>query len=831
MPPKEVSETLAVAAETSPIAEILEYPRSYKLDALPLKTLDVGFCGTGVHVSGNAFGNILLINGTHGYHGAITATAFKPLNAESKLEDSDLIRKYRRTLLEPKLLKNASAGFGVMLPDLKPLGPITIEHVMEEGGHTGRQWSAARTVCPCEGDITVITTLAVTVDGEVRQTRHISTTATGQSKLKWRLGLDKEGENQCQISRASYGQLTEGGKIPIPKVGSKDGLQGHHSNFSITSTYQGKKDTTYNKDPETVFATLAGTLEMSPAQTGASKPVDMDAQEVGSMYMTDLTSTSPVTITARFQFKQGRKQTHVQKQLANFAEWEMLIKSQAPQATMSRKDYIVWRNVAYMLDNCCIDIKDIWEGKPLDSVCVITDHVALPLGWNRDNYWQLRPLMQLRGVNPNSTGVIPENWMQWYKIYESSIDHVLFGHLNWVFRQAKLHSNKKGETLETYEIIKPSKISTPTEPPKVAKKDRNGFWPRSFINNGKPKDSSGIFQLDQQCYPFLELCDFWKTYSGSEPSKVAEARALVQGILSEPRFTEVLQLLIGEMGSDLNLIHTDETPGDDHPKHGNLFSCNLLVWYTFKRLVGLINDPAFKHQATKLQELRLKLEETADVIHAAMMQHYVCKTSRGTHRRLFAYDCGYVKSGGKKVLDHDVRADGNDIPTLSTKVWGFVGDDKTVEETWQNTMDYAFDPMANKAFEKQPAGSRLTYWVGEGNQVSGLGSEHSPKPWPLGIYQEWRYFTMRGNTAKADDAWERIKAVQQWDGTFSETVDMTTAECESKAWFSWPGAMIAGAIIDDSLSEGPLSPKNIKVAAPTKAKEEGGESGKAHKTT
>jgi hypothetical protein len=40
--------------------------------------------------------------------------------------------------------------------------------------------------------------------------------------------------------------------------------------------------------------------------------------------------------------------------------------------------YIIWRNVEYILANCTVPISD-------SAIVIITDHVALPLGWNRDN--------------------------------------------------------------------------------------------------------------------------------------------------------------------------------------------------------------------------------------------------------------------------------------------------------------------------------------------------------------------------------------------------------------------------------------------------------------
>lgn len=45
---------------------------------------------------------------------------------------------------------------------------------------------------------------------------------------------------------------------------------------------------------------------------------------------------------------------------------------------MSIKTYIIRRNVDYILGNCCVPVSE-------NEVAVLADHVALPLGWNRDN--------------------------------------------------------------------------------------------------------------------------------------------------------------------------------------------------------------------------------------------------------------------------------------------------------------------------------------------------------------------------------------------------------------------------------------------------------------
>lgn len=85
-----------------------------------------------------------------------------------------------------------------------------------------------------------------------------------------------------------------------------------------------------------------------------------------------------------------------------------------------------------------------------DTVCIITDHIILPLSWNRDAYYTARLFLD----HPQT--------------------HILTQkHLLWMF--------------ETAERV-------------------NGLWGRSYLANGMVKDKG--FQLDQQLFPLLELAEY-----------------------------------------------------------------------------------------------------------------------------------------------------------------------------------------------------------------------------------------------------------------------------------------------------------------------------------
>jgi GH15 family glucan-1,4-alpha-glucosidase len=82
-------------------------------------------------------------------------------------------------------------------------------------------------------------------------------------------------------------------------------------------------------------------------------------------------------------------------------------------------------------------------------VCLLTDHMLLPLSWNRDAYYAARALLSV------------------------GEREIVRRHLIWTFEQAER---------------------------------REGAWARCYLANGKVKD--GAFQLDQQLFPLLELADY-----------------------------------------------------------------------------------------------------------------------------------------------------------------------------------------------------------------------------------------------------------------------------------------------------------------------------------
>lgn len=314
------------------------------------------------------------------------------------------------------------------------------------------------------------------------------------------------------------------------------------------------------------------------------------------------------------------------------------------------------------------------------------------------------------------------------KQYSQAIDHTIEGHLNWVYRKAQ----------------RPHK-----------------FWHRSYITTGKPKDGS-VFQLDQQCYPLLELCDYFQEY--------LDQRGFVEDLLAEGVVTDILGLLDSKRDSVTGLFPTDETPGDDTVDYPFHFSSHVLLWYTLTRAAHLFRTIGAK------PGLSIEvIESIADTVRSAALRHFLTRDKHTGHLKL-----AYLTDGqGHHTFYHDA----NDIPTIFAAKWGFLTLPDEVK-AWRNTMDFAMTDENELGYSS-------------GGTFAGLGSVHTTGPWPLGYFQQLLYAYVTGNKTAEQDASRRIVGAMQWDGTFGEAVDVHSGTTTSKAWFSWPGSMIGALLVEE----------------------------------
>jgi uncharacterized protein len=271
-----------------------------------------------------------------------------------------------------------------------------------------------------------------------------------------------------------------------------------------------------------------------------------------------------------------------------------------------------------------------------------------------------------------------------------------------------------------------------------------------------------VFQLDQQCYPLLELCDFLEHFS-------SEAE-FVRSILKEGAIPSILSILESHQDASTGLYSTEETPGDDAVEHPFHFSSHILLWYTFSRLAETLSTLHYLSETISPDSLR----EKADQIRTSTLQHFVA-CNPATQTTMFAY---LTDGAGVHTFYHDA----NDLPTLFIPSWKFAAPSSPEFALWSRTMEFGLSPSNTDGFFSQ-------------GPYGGLGSVHTRAPWPLGFAQEFIYANMTQNRVAAEDAWRRIQGSMFMDGLFSEAVDAETGECTSKAWFSWPGSVIGSALM------------------------------------
>jgi hypothetical protein len=351
-------------------------------------------------------------------------------------------------------------------------------------------------------------------------------------------------------------------------------------------------------------------------------------------------------------------------------------------------------------------------------MCLLTDHQILPLSWTRDAYFVVQGL---RAAD------------------ESTALKLMRRHLLWLFETAQ----------------RP-----------------DGYWGRAYLANGRPKDR--IFQLDQQCYPLLELAEY-AVATGDE--------ATVSRLL--PRLPAILDVILSRRAPHVPLFATEETPADDPIPLPYHFSSQVLLWHTFRQLATLNSRWPFTS---------LDLDGLTNGVRTAIWDHL---TAEHAGRRVFAYAADLQ---GNFHFYHDA----NDLPAVLAPVWGFCTSD---DPTWRATLEFAFSPAngagywgfctsddptwrATLEFAFSPA-NEAGYYPGP---VGGLGSVHTPGPWPLGDVQELLFARLTGDAARARAVLDRLATTAGWDGSLPEARYEESGAVRSRHWFAWPGAALLATL-------------------------------------
>jgi uncharacterized protein len=346
--------------------------------------------------------------------------------------------------------------------------------------------------------------------------------------------------------------------------------------------------------------------------------------------------------------------------------------------------FLARRALTYVLDCCALPVGE--------GACLLTDHQILPLSWTRDAYYLIQAVRRIPGL-----GAVA----------------LLRRHLIWLLETAQ----------------RPG-----------------GYWGRAYLANGQAKDL--IFQLDQQCYPLLELSDYVRL-TGDK----ATWRRL------RPHLAPILAAILARQAPTTPLFATEETPADDPMPLPYHFSSQVLLWHTLRRLAELNGRFPFT---------TLDLAALSHALYQAILAHFV---TRSHGRDLFAYA---TDGHGRYHLYHDA----NDLPLVWAPLWDFCSADDPV---WRATLDFAFSPA-----------NRGGYYSG---RYGGLGSIHTAGAWPLGDVQEWLYARLIGDQERAGLVLTRLAATAAWDGALPEARDQHSGAVRSRHWFAWPGAAFLLALL------------------------------------
>lgn len=498
------------------------------------------------------------------------------------------------------------------------------------------------------------------------------------------------------LVRAPYTQLTEGGPIPLTPLeyvlSTVEGINQIENKTINQAVALAIREVGANGDLDSGWAGW----QLAPAGPGEPLEFHMDSPLNGQ--------DSVIKLAMIFGFGENSLAAGRQafKVVNNFAQleaetarcWQMLDTVLAKTGFDENERWLVRQNLAYNLACCPVPVGD-------EAVCIITDHQLLPLSWNRDSYWQVQAFLALRRAaqDPQLPVEVTRQVTEW-------IDGLVRRHLIWLFEVA--------------------------ERP-------DGSWGRAYLTNGRCKDR--VFQLDQQCYPFMELADYVQA-TGDQ--------ALVEKL--KPQVEECFRSLLAHKAPEAWLFPTGETPADDKVDMPYNFSSQLTVL----RAIGQVHVQELVANISTKEALTMVGNIAGDI------HRYLTAEFEG--RKMFAY---LTDLQGNYQFYHDA----NDWPTVFAPM-GFC---PPSDPTWRNTLDFAFSP-ANKGYFPEPLG--------------GLGSVHSPYPWPLGAIQELYLARFFKDESRYTRTWEKLRQMACWDGLFPEATDANTGRVASRHWFGWPGAML-----------------------------------------
>ncbi len=218
---------------------------------------------------------------------------------------------------------------------------------------------------------------------------------------------------KLSLQRCAYTQLTEGGPLPISPLRLR--VYAHEDLLVIRNLALG------------AAVAVAGLDVSSVPVHEADHPLELDLplRAESLAYGVGLTVEAAVANARWLLESANRMQVE--------ADWRAALDS-LPDDPLLRRGIVYARQNAIPVE---------------EGICLLTDHMLLPLSWNRDAYYAARALLSAGAAE------------------------IVRRHLLWIFETAQR---------------------------------QDGVWARCYLANGHVKDAA--FQLDQQLYPLLELADY-----------------------------------------------------------------------------------------------------------------------------------------------------------------------------------------------------------------------------------------------------------------------------------------------------------------------------------
>ena len=257
-------------------------------------------------------------------------------------------------------------------------------------------------------------------------------------------GLTPRWRGRLSLQRCAYTQLTEGGPVPMPPVQTRATLH------------------------DGVLVIENPALEWAAAIAGFARDEAWEMAGDGPL-MVDIPCTPDAAVLAWGFGPDAASAREAVLRLAGQDALALLEQTRAVWAArrQSMSDELAWRGLFYG-----------WMmGVPVgEGVCILTDHMLLPLSWNRDAYYVARALL---------------GW-------HDEANELVRRHLLWMFTIA--------ERID-------------------------GAWGRCYLANGRIKDRA--YQLDQQLFPVLELTEYaretgdWPTWERLRPQVDAVLNAVM----------------------------------------------------------------------------------------------------------------------------------------------------------------------------------------------------------------------------------------------------------------------------------------------------------------